>query len=136
MTGTCHCGKVRVTLAAKPEYLNACNCSLCAKSGSVWGYFAGSDVAIDGETRQYMRADRENPAALLHFCPNCGSTTHFTLAEHVGHDLAGVNARLFDPSELEGVELRYPDGRGWDGQSQDFIYLEAHKSFAGEGAYL
>ena len=136
MTGTCHCGQVRVTLATKPDYLNACNCSFCAKSGSVWGYFAGGDVAVEGETQRYMRADRERPAAILHFCPTCGSTTHFTLAEHVGHDMTGVNARRFAPEAMAGVELRYPDGRGWDGKTQDFGYLEAHKPFVGEGAYL
>ncbi len=31
-------------------------------------------------------------------------------------DLMGVNMRLFDPAQLSGLKLSFPDGRGWSGE--------------------
>ncbi|HRJ01998.1 MAG TPA: hypothetical protein PKV67_14700 [Hyphomonas sp.] len=47
-------------------------------------------------------------------------TTHFALSEtfraaNPEADQVGVNMRLFDPDELVSIEVRYPDGKGWDG---------------------
>ena len=38
-------------------------------------------------------------------------------AAHPEADQVGVNMKLFDPAALAGVELRFPDGRNWDGAS-------------------
>jgi hypothetical protein len=56
----------------------------------------------------------------LHFCGTCGCTTHWTLLpafiEKIGlDDVTGVNMRLFDRAALAEVELRFPDGKAWDG---------------------
>ena len=31
-------------------------------------------------------------------------------------DIMGVNIRLFEPSQLSGLKLSFPDGRGWSGE--------------------
>ena len=106
-------------MARRPDFINACNCTLCRKSGARWSYFPPSNVSIDGETSIYRREDKEDPAAEVHFCGRCGSTTHFTLTESAvsrfGNVQAGVNMSLADESDLAGIELRYPDGRAWSG---------------------
>ena len=116
---SCHCGAVRIETAERPDHVNACNCSLCAKSGAWWGYFHLAQVTISGETSGYRRGDKDEPAAELRFCPRCGSTTHFRLTEAAaakhGDTMMGVNMRLADEGELAGLELRYPDGRAWRG---------------------
>ena len=61
----------------------ACEGSLCASSGAVWGYYPSADVAVAGDTSRYRRGDVATPSAEIHFCPTCGSTTHFTMTEHV-----------------------------------------------------
>lgn len=118
---SCHCGLVRIEIARRPEYINACNCSLCSKTGAHWGYFAPADVAVHGETSRYLRGDKADAGAHIHFCPACGSTSHFTLTDDMvalhGNTMLGVNMQLADPAELEGLELRFPDGRNWDGAS-------------------
>src|SRR3546814_20183622 len=58
---TCHCGAVSVQLAKAPEELAECNCSLCFSHGILWAYMSPRDVVIEGATRTYNRADRENP---------------------------------------------------------------------------
>ena len=119
MTVSCHCGRVHVTVDRPPAHINECNCTLCRKSGARWGYFPPSQVSIDGATRGYRRADKAAANAEVHFCAECGSTTHFVLTEAAvstfGNTLMGVNMWLADERDLSGVEVRYPDGQGWSG---------------------
>lgn len=117
---SCLCGRVTVGIAKRPDYINECNCTLCGKSGARWGYFHPSDVTVEGETRGYSRGDKADPGAEIHFCPTCGATSHFVLTESAvarfgQNSLMGVNMGLAAESELAGIELRYPDGRAWDG---------------------
>lgn len=117
---SCHCGGVRIETAARPDHVCECNCSLCTKSGVRWAYFDPSQVAVGGVTTTYCRQDKAEPAADVHFCSRCGSTTHFTLtagaAAKYGDTMMGVNVRLADERDLAGIELRYPDGRAWSGE--------------------
>ena len=126
---SCHCGAVRVTIVHQPEFLQECNCSLCSKSGGIWGYFDPAQVQTAGDTGQYSRKDYPDPAVEIHFCKNCGSTTHWVLTEnHIAstgsNDRMGVNMRLFDSDNLQGIELRFPDGKNWTGDTE-FGYRRA-----------
>jgi hypothetical protein len=112
---------VTVTIDAAPEFINDCNCTLCRKSGAAWGYFTSASATASGPTAPYVRADKAAPAVEVHSCARCGATTHFVLttsfrSRHPGADLVGVNMRLFDPDEFQGVEIRFPDGRAWSGE--------------------
>ncbi len=117
MKGGCHCGAVSVTLQSKPEYINLCDCSLCAKSGGAWGYFTSDQVTVSGTTSSYRRADYVKPAVEIRFCANCGTTTHWVLTENFEGDRVGVNMRIFDPAELNGIEARTLDGSNWFGET-------------------
>ena len=122
---SCLCGKVRINLPKRPEFINECNCTFCSKSGARWAYFHPSDVRIEGATTGYSRRDMDEPAAEVRFCANCGSTTHFVLTPSAvskfGNIQMGVNMHLADEDDLAGIELRYPDGRAWPGKG-DFGY--------------
>ena len=122
MTLDCLCGEVRVTTARKPDFVHACNCDLCRKSGARWGYYDPAEVQVSGVSGRYRRADKADPGAELHFCQQCGATTHFRLTEAAvakhGDTMMGVNMALVPESELAGIELRYPDGRGWSGEGE------------------
>lgn len=117
---SCLCGRIRIETATRPDYIHECNCTLCSKAGVWWGYFHPSEVRVEGEVEGYCRDDKSDPAALIQFCPKCGSTTHFVLTESAaakfGNSLMGVNMRLADEGDLAGIELRYPDGRAWAGE--------------------
>jgi len=119
MTLSCLCGRIRIEVAKRPDFINACNCALCSKSGARWSYFHPSDVRVEGAARGYRREDKDDPAAEIHFCERCGSTTHFTLTESAiarfGNVQMGVNMSLANEDDLAGTELRYPDGRAWSG---------------------
>ncbi|WP_084400045.1 GFA family protein [Henriciella aquimarina] len=120
MTATCLCGAVSVTIEARPDFVHDCNCSLCRKVGAAWGYFPSAGVRTRGETASFMRRDKPNAGVEVHACKTCAATTHFALAEtfkaaNPEADLVGVNMKLFAPEDLDGVEVRYPNGRDWDG---------------------
>ncbi|WP_233998546.1 GFA family protein [Erythrobacter sp. YT30] len=106
-----------MTIPAKPDYINLCDCSLCAKSGGAWGYFDAGDVKVEGETSAYRRSDMAQPAVELHFCPQCGTTTHWVGIPYTAAGRSGVNVRIFEPEDFEGIEARFLDGRNWTGSS-------------------
>jgi hypothetical protein len=127
---SCHCGQVRIEIPKRPDYINACNCTLCSKAGAQWAYFPPSEVRVEGATKGYSRQDKDDPAVNIHFCTNCGSTTHFVLTPSAiakfGNVQFGVNMLLADEKDLAGTELRYPDGRAWPGTG-DFTYVREHR---------
>lgn len=123
---SCLCDAIQIKLETRPEFINACNCRLCARTGARWAYFHPSNVSIEGQTRGFCRKDKAEPNAQVHFCPTCGSTTHFVLTEQAisrfGNTILGVNMWLTDPPALVGMELRYPDGENWSGEGE-FSYV-------------
>jgi hypothetical protein len=131
---SCHCGQVRVEVRERPDYIHECNCSLCGKTGARWAYFHPSAVTVEGEAGRYRRSDKADPAAEVRFCAGCGSTTHFRLTESAvakfGDTLMGVNMRLADEKDLAGIELRYPDGRAWEGEGE-FAYVSDARILGG-----
>lgn len=121
MTGTCICGGVAVSIEKKPTFVNDCNCSLCRKAGAAWGYFPSAEVETTGETVSFVRQDKTGAFAQIHSCKVCAATTHFVLTEpykasNPSVDQVGVNMRIFEPSRLDGVEVRFPDGSNWIGE--------------------
>ena len=136
LTFPCLCGDIRLTLAKRPDFLHECNCTLCRATGAWWGYFSPAEVQVEGETRGYRRGDKAAPNAEIRFCGRCGTTTHFVLTEQAaakfGDSVMGVNMRLAAPEDLEGTELRYPDGRAWAGEGP-FGYVRAAR-ILGAGA--
>ena len=111
-TGHCHCQAITLTIAASPLDLNGCNCTLCTKTGGLWGYFDPADVAITGQTGGYVRRDL-TPFLTTHFCPRCGVVTHWSPLPDARQNRMGVNMRLFPPEATHGLETRHHDGRSW-----------------------
>lgn len=105
---SCHCGNVRIDLPGKPEWVAACNCSLCRKLAWRVAYYPPEQVRIFGDTKAYIRGDR---MIGIHHYPNCGCGTHWqTLGQDFGK--MGVNARLIDEFDESTVEVRQVDNAG------------------------
>lgn len=110
MRGTCHCGAVSWTLNCKPARLVECNCSICRRLGALWAHMAIADVHISGSTSSYVRRDADCDGEIsFNFCKLCGVTTHWSPTEE-GSDRMAVNARLAEPADIEGIELKHFDG--------------------------
>lgn len=113
MKGTCLCGGVAVIVPSKPEYMNSCDCSACFRLGSLTGYYSPDEVRIEGETSSFVRSDIDPWIAFL-FCPTCSANVGWTALRPLKPPRMGVSMRLFDPDELVGVPVRFPNGREWN----------------------
>jgi hypothetical protein len=118
MTGSCHCGAVRISVPGRPEWLGSCNCSICRRLGSLIAYYPDDgSVRVEGPTQPYIWGDR---MIAMHHCPTCACFIHWTsTGESYGR--VGVNARMLDGFEvrqgkavLDGqeVEVRFLDNAG------------------------
>ena len=58
---SCHCGAVTLEVAAAPEILTSCRCSLCRRYGALWAYYSPKQVRIAGPTEFYMWGDKDTP---------------------------------------------------------------------------
>ena len=56
--GSCHCGAVTVEVARVPAEVTSCNCSICGRLGTLWGYYAPAEVTIVGATATYAWGNR------------------------------------------------------------------------------
>ena len=74
MEGSCHCGAVRIRVAAPPAWVGQCNCSVCRKLAGLFAYYAPDEVAVEGRTIGYEWGDR---TISIRHCPVCGCTTHW-----------------------------------------------------------
>ena len=114
LVATCHCGRATITLPRRPDEVTQCNCSLCAKTGFRGVYFTANELVIEGAFDSYVREDLKQAYLANHRCKTCGILTHWTLLGDPMDGRVGVNARLLDPSELEGVPVKEVDGASWD----------------------
>jgi len=113
MKGVCACDGVTVTLDRKPEYINFCDCSLCRRTGAVWGYYELAEVSVSGNLTSFVRRDLDEVYLATEFCPTCGTTVHWVPLPDRDSQRTGVNMRLFDPAEIAGIESRFPNGLDW-----------------------
>jgi len=132
--GTCPCGGVTVTVAARPEYLNACNCTLCWRLGTLWGYYNPAEVTIEGQTKAFQRSDIEVWLD-TNFCPTCSAVVSWTAVRELSEPKMGLNMRLFDPEALEGLPVRFPDNRGWDDESERPPPRRDNVTFTSQGPF-
>jgi hypothetical protein len=109
IAATCHCGAVRILLAAEPTEITECNCSLCRSYGVLWAYCDAEEVqfsAAPSPTDSYAWNGRNVD---FHRCATCGCVTHW-VPRDAARTRRGVNARLLPPSVLDTARLRHLDG--------------------------
>jgi hypothetical protein len=110
LTGTCHCGAVRIEVPRRPRMLTSCNCSICRRYGTLWAYYKASDVRVvckPGATESYSWGRK---ALRFVRCATCGCVTNWKRARPRKVTYMGVNMRNFEPGALDGVRIRLLDG--------------------------
>lgn len=110
LTGTCHCGAVRIEIPAAPDMLTSCNCSVCRRLGTLWAYYPLDAVVLHGHpehTEAYVQGDR---MLRLLRCRTCGCVTHWEPVERTSSSRMGVNVRNFEPALIQGAGLKLLDG--------------------------
>lgn len=110
LSGSCHCGAVRLRLPSAPQKATDCNCSLCRRVNGLWSYYEFGTVRVEGHpehTDAYVWGDRTLRTVR---CKTCGIVTHWEPLEPKPGAQHGVNLSNFPPALLDGVRVRRFDG--------------------------
>ena len=104
----CHCGNIGMEVKQLPDLLGDCNCSICRRYKSLWGYYAPEDVTITGEElSSYIWGDKDVD---FRRCSNCGCVTHYITTDKCPTKILAVNFRMADPGVYKTVTIRAIDG--------------------------
>ncbi len=83
---SCSCGQLRLLASGDPVRVSICHCRACQRrTGSVFGVqarFAADRVRITGDARTYVRTGDSGGEIRFSFCPRCGATLCYSLAEY------------------------------------------------------
>ena len=84
-TAMCSCGQLTAIVIGDPIRVSVCHCLACQRrTGSVFGAqarFPATSVTIQGESREYIRTGDSGGRCHFRFCPACGATVFYTLAD-------------------------------------------------------
>lgn len=109
---TCHCGNVSIELSHVPDWVISCNCSICFRIGSLWGYYVPEDVSIRFTKEPTATYSWGDEMILFHHCKNCGCLTHYTTTDKSEHQRTVINFRMVDRKITESIHVRKFDGAG------------------------
>lgn len=106
--GSCHCGSVKFQVSLDPEECFMCDCSLCAKKGSIMNRVSAEDVRIlSGES--VLSTYKFNTGIASHyFCSNCG--IHVFHNPRTAPELVAVNVRCIPEINVEAIEISQVHG--------------------------
>jgi hypothetical protein len=82
-SASCSCGQLVLAIEGDPVRVSICHCLACQRrTGSVFGVqarFHASQVAITGQSSEYVRTGDGGGRTRFHFCPSCGSTVYYRI---------------------------------------------------------
>ena len=78
----CRCGQLSATCRGEPVRVSVCHCLACQqRSGSAFAAqarFPADRVTIVGVSKSWTRVADSGRTVTYHFCPECGSTVHYS----------------------------------------------------------
>lgn len=94
--GRCSCGQLTIECEGEPVRTSICHCLECQmRTGSVFGAqvrFDQGHARPAGRARQFTRRADSGSEVTFSFCPDCGSTVHWTLAAQPGVVVVALGA--------------------------------------------
>jgi hypothetical protein len=95
---SCRCGQLRAIASGDPVRVSVCHCLACQKrSGSAFAAQArwrAGQVRIEGRSKEWTRIADSGHQITYSFCPECGSTVHYTGGNFTG--LVAIPLGAFD----------------------------------------
>ena len=118
LIASCHCGATNIELPHLPHTAKQCNCTYCARTGAVWGYYQPGEMvfASRDDERTYSASDGMNQH---HFCGRCGMQTWGDSPDWAsvynadGTPKPGYTAGSMPTERTYAVNLRLVDGMDW-----------------------
>jgi hypothetical protein len=110
LTGSCHCGAVRIHVPRMSRTLTSCNCSICRRYGALWGYYSARSVRIEAAAGALEKYSWKRRIRAYYRCRKCGCVTHYLYRGKRRNTIVGVNAANFEPAALAAARIRHLDG--------------------------
>jgi hypothetical protein len=110
-TGGCHCKKIRFEVSTDLAHVFLCNCSICAKMGSLVTFvpkdhftlLLGEDALVD---YQFGKKRVHHP-----FCRHCGIHAFGRGTGPDGSEMRSVNVRCLDDVDVNALTVKPYDGK-------------------------
>ena len=109
--GGCHCGRVRYRIETSLTQAIECNCSICAKRGTLWTFVKEPQFTLlnGGDTLADYQFGRKKIHHL--FCESCGIGSFSRGIAPNGEDTFAVNLRCLDDVDVAALKIRPFDGK-------------------------
>jgi len=108
--GSCHCGKVTIAFEGNVDAAVSCNCSICAKRGSLLSFALRDSVQVTGE--EELATYTFHKHVIKHrFCKTCGILTFGEGLDPKGTKTVAINIRCLDDFDFSKVPLHHYDGK-------------------------
>lgn len=124
----CSCGGLKVKTEGEPVRISMCHCLACQRrTGSTFGAqarFPDAAVTIQGASTAYTRTGDSGGQITFHFCPTCGSTVYYQLAQLPGFTAVAIGAFAdpsFPPPRVSVYEARR---HAWTGIPADAEHMD------------
>lgn len=119
-TASCRCGQLRVAAKGDPVRVSVCHCLACQKrTGSAFSAQArwpADCVQILGESKSWSRTAASGQITMYHFCPECGSTVHYSGGNFP--DVIAIPLGAFDDPYIAS-----PDYSVWEKRKHHWIEI-------------
>jgi hypothetical protein len=108
--GSCHCGKVAFEFEGEIDTVVSCNCSICARRGSLLHFTSRDAMQVTGE--QELATYTFNKHAIKHrFCNTCGILPFGEGVDPQGKRTAAVNVRCLEDVDFTAFKVHPYDGK-------------------------
>ncbi len=125
--GGCHCGGVRFeVLTSQHVEAQACNCSVCAKSGFIHVIVPESRFRITHGAERLTTYTFNTHTARHMFCSTCGVKSFYRPRSNP--DGWSINARCLDDTEGLTITVDQFDGRNWELHADTLAHLSKEPS--------
>ena len=109
--GSCHCGRIAFEVEGELEGAVACNCSICAKRGSLLWAVPHDKLHLSAAPEDLGSYGFNRHVFAHRFCKTCGIHTHAEDAAPKAERSAYINIRCLEGLDLAGLPVIEFDGR-------------------------
>jgi hypothetical protein len=109
--GSCHCGRVAFEVEGEPKELLECNCSICARKGSLLWFVPREKLRLRTPEAGAATYTFNKHVIKHHFCPTCGIHPYGEANDPSGKAMAAINVRYLEGFDFKAVPVKQFDGR-------------------------
>jgi hypothetical protein len=111
-SGGCQCAKVRYEVQMDLGEVLACNCSRCARLGSLLAFAPATEFRLLSGDADLTKFEFNKHMIEHQFCSTCGIQS-FAIGTHpkTGAKMAAINVRCLDDVDVDTLKVKKVDGR-------------------------